>query len=296
MNADLMRKVRRIEIKTRRRVTETLAGSYHSAFRGHGMEFAETREYRPGDDIRAIDWNVTSRASRPDRPLYVKLFTEERELSVIVLADVSGSAATGSRDRLKSEVMAELTALIAFAAIVNRDRVGLVRYSDRLEQYLPPKSGTTHALRVVREILTPPAVRRRTDLAGALQFLLRVQRRPCVVFVISDLIAPDFERPLRLVTRRHDVVALELFDPIERALPRAGLVWLEDAETGARRLVDSSARAVRQRLAEAAAQRQEATRSLLRRAGADWLALDISRDYDKPLLRFFQDRAARVRA
>ncbi len=290
-----MRKVRRIEIKTRRLVSETLAGTYHSAFRGHGMEFAEVREYQHGDDVRSIDWNVTSRASRADRPLYVKLFTEERELTVMVLADVSGSTAVGSAAQLKSELMAELTGLVAFAAIANRDRVGLIRFSDHVEQYLPPKTGTTHALRVVREILIPPTVRRRTDLAGALQLLLRVQRRPAVVFLISDMLADDFERPLRLAAKRHDLVVLEVVDPLERRLPSAGLVLIEDAETGARRLVDTSSVAVRAALAAEATRRRDATRAAVRRAGADLVPLDASFPYDKPLLRYFRERARRIR-
>lgn len=295
---ELMRKVRRIELRTRRLVSETLAGSYHSAFRGHGMEFAEVREYRPGDDVRAIDWNVSSRAwraDRADRTLYVKLFTEERELTVMVLADVSGSTAVGSVGSIKSELMAELTGLLAFAAIANRDRVGLIRFSDRIEQYLPPRAGTTHALRVVREILVPTAARRTTDLAGALQFLLRVQRRPALVFLISDLFAPDFQRPLRVAARRHDLIALQLGDPLEQALPAAGLVLFEDAETGQRRVIDSSSAAVRSRIAAAAARRAAATETLLRQAGVDLVRLRTDVPYDRTLLGYLRARAQRIR-
>ncbi len=292
---ELLRRVRRIEIRTRKLVTETLAGSWHSAFRGRGMEFAEVREYQPGDDVRTIDWNVTSRSTRPDRKLYVKVFDEERELTVMLLADVSGSTAFGTGERLKREVMAELAALLAFAAIRNRDRVGLVRFSDRIDLYVPPRGGTTHALRVVREVLAAPRRRGGTDLAGALEYLLRVQRKPAVVFLLSDLLADDFERPLRLAARRHDLVVLEVRDPAEERLPRIGPVLLEDAETGERRTIDLSSRGVREALARAAAERRERNMAALRRAGVDHAVIDASASWERPLLALLRRRAARAR-
>jgi uncharacterized protein (DUF58 family) len=291
---ELIRRVRRIEIRTRRIVTETLAGTYHSAFRGRGMEFAEVREYQPGDDVRSIDWNVTSRSSRPDA-LYVKVFAEERELTVMVLADVSGSTAFGTGARLKREIMAELSALVAFAAIRNRDRVGLVRFADRPDLYLAPRRGLTHVLRVVREILSSPVGRHTTDIAGALDLLLRVQRKPAVVFLVSDLLAPDFERPLRLVAQRHDLIVLEVTDPAEADLPAVGPVMLEDPETGTRRLVDTSSRRVRDALRTESAARRERVRGMLKRAGVDHVVLDAARPYERTLLRYFRARAARIR-
>ncbi|MDQ7006415.1 MAG: DUF58 domain-containing protein [Acidobacteriota bacterium] len=294
-DSEVMRRVRRIEIRTRRIVTETLSGSYHSAFRGRGMEFAEVREYLPGDDVRTIDWNVTARSSRPDQPLYVKVFTEERELTVILLADVSGSTGFGSGRRLKREIIAEISALLAFAAIRNRDRVGLVRFSDRIEQYLPPRSGTTHVLRVVREILTSPGRTGGTDLAGALGFLLKVQRKPAVVFLVSDLIAGHFDRPLAIAARRHDLVAFEVFDPRERVLPAVGPVLVEDAERGERRLVDTASAAVRRHYEQAVQQKLARVHESFARCGVDRVEIDATRAYDRPLLRYFHARAARVR-
>ena len=292
---EVLRRVRRIEIRTRRIVTETLAGSYNSAFRGQGMEFAEVREYQPGDDIRNIDWNVSSRSTRPDRPLFVKVFAEERELTVLILADVSASTGFGTGERLKREVMAEVAALLAFAAIRNRDRVGLIRFSDRIEQYLPPRSGTTHVLRVVREVLQPPARRRATNIASALEYLIRVQRKPAVVFLISDLLAPDFETPLKLAARRHDLIAVDVFDPAEREVPAVGAVHFEDPETGERRIIDTGSRRVREAMKHAARRFREQTGEMLRRAGIDHLELNAAAPYDRELLRYFRRRAARIR-
>lgn len=296
VSAELLRRVRRIEIRTRRIVRETLAGSYHSAFRGQGMEFAEVREYRPGDDVRAIDWNVSSRSSRPDQGLFVKLFTEERELTVMILADVSGSSAFGTGPRLKREIVAELSAVLAFAAIRNRDRVGLIRFSDRIEQYLPPRSGTTHVLRVVRDILGAPSAERGTSIDGVLSFLARVQRKPAVVFLISDLLDEGFERTAALVARRHDLVVFEVRDPAENDLPAIGPVLLEDAETGARQLVDTSSRRVRAHLAEHLGRRRARARTALQRRGIERVEIDASQPYERPLLEFFHRRAARIRA
>ncbi len=296
-DAELIRRVRRIEIRTRRIVTETLAGSYHSAFRGQGMEFAEVREYQPGDDIRSIDWNETSRSSRPDRSLYVKVFTEERELTVMLLADVSASTVFGTGARLKREVMAEISALLAFAAIRNRDRVGLLRFSDGIDQYLPPRSGSTHVLRVVREILSSSKQGGRgTDIGGALSTLVRVQRRPAVVFLVSDMLGSGYERELKLAARRHDIVALEVFDPAEDQLPDAGLIHFEDAERGTRQLVDTSSRRVRSAWQQAATLRREKARALLARAGVDRIAINAAEPYERPLLEYFHRRAARIRS
>lgn len=295
LDPELIRRVRRIEIRTRRLVAETLAGTYISAFRGRGMEFTEVREYQPGEDVRTIDWNVTARCSRPERKLYVKVHSEERELTVLLLVDMSGSGSFGTGDRLKREVLAEIAALLAFAAIRNRDRVGLIRFSDRVERFVPPRRGRIHALRVVRDILAPPEEGRGTDLAGALTFLRRVQRRPAVVFLLSDMIAPSFERELRLLSRRHDIVAVEVFDPAELALPPAGLVTLEDPETGRRRLFDLSTPRLRDTLRQSAQMRREHLKQVLARSGVDLVEIDAAASYERPLLRYFHARAARIK-
>lgn len=292
---ELIRRVRRIGIRTRRIVTENLAGTYNSAFRGRGMEFVEVREYQPGNDVRTIDWNVSSRSSRPDQPLFVKVFAEERELTVMLLADVSGSTAFGTGRRLKQDIVAELSALLAFAAVGNRDRVGLIRFSEEIDQYLPPRSGTTHVLRVVREILTSSAQRRGTDLAGVLSYLLRVQRKSAVVFLVSDLIGKDFERELKLVARRHDLTVFEIIDPAEDLFRAAGPVLFEDAETGERRLIDTASSKVRRLAAARREQQREQVRDLLARAGVKRVTIDVTQSYERPLLRYFRERAARIR-
>jgi uncharacterized protein (DUF58 family) len=289
-----LRRVRRIEIRTRRIVTESLAGSYVSAFRGQGMEFAEVREYQPGDDVRNIDWNVTSRSSRPDRSLFVKVFKEERELTVMILADGSGSTAFGTGPRLKREVMAEIASLLAFAAIRNRDKVGLLRFADEPELYVPPRAGTTHALRVVREVLGAPARRSGTDLAAALRYLVRVQRKPAVAFLVSDLLSRDFERELKLAAQRHDLVVLEVVDPAERELASLGVVLFEDPETGERRYVDTASSAVRDSFERETRERRRAAREAIRRAGVDHVVLDAARPYERTLLTYFRRRAERV--
>jgi uncharacterized protein (DUF58 family) len=289
--AEVIRKIRRIEIRTNRLVTEHLAGQYHSVFKGRGMEFAESREYQIGDDVRSIDWNVTSRAGK----LHVKVFQEERELTVVLLVDVSRSGEFGSGERLKREVAAEISALLAFSAIKNNDRVGLVRFTDRIEQYIPPRKGRTHVLRVVRELLVPDVEGAGTDLGSALAYIARVLTRPSVVFLISDFLDAEYERALRIAARKHDLVAIEIVDPVEERIPSVGLVELEDAETGRRRLLDTSSRRVREALAGETRRRREETRALLKRVGVDRVAIDVSLPYDRPLVRFFRERAARMR-
>jgi uncharacterized protein (DUF58 family) len=289
--AELIRKIRRIEIRTNRLVTEHLAGQYHSVFKGRGMEFAEVREYQRGDEVRSIDWNVTSRAGH----LHVKVFQEERELTVLLLVDVSRSGEFGTGERLKREVAAEISALLAFSAIKNNDRVGLVRFSDRIEQYVPPRKGRNHVLRVVRELLVPHTEGHGTDLAEALAYSVRVLTRPAVVFLISDFLDSGYERPLRIASRKHDVVAVEIVDPAEERIPAVGLIELEDAETGRRRLLDTSSRRVRDALAREAREQREATHDLMKSVGIDRVTIDVSQPYDRPLVRFFREGAARMR-
>ncbi len=293
MNArDLITRIRRIEITTRRAVEDSLGGQYHSVFKGRGMDFHDVRAYAPGDEVRAIDWNVSARTGH----LHVKRFVEERELTVMVLCDLSGSTDFGSGKRTKAEVAAEIAALLAFSAVQNGDRVGLCLFTDEVERFVPPRKGRRHALRLVSEILQFRPRSRGTDLGAALTQLRRTMRRRCVAFVLSDFLDDEarFELPLRIASRKHDLVPVRIEDRLERALPAAGLALLEDPETGATLRVDLSDRRVRDRLAaDAAASEQRLTRLFTR------LDLDHARvqaddaDYVGPLLAFFQARARR---
>lgn len=288
--AEILRKVRRIEIRTSRLVNESLAGEYHSVFKGRGMEFSEVREYQFGDDIRNIDWNVTSRMGHP----YVKKHVEERELTVMLLVDFSGSGEFGTRRQFKREIAAEICALLAFSAIKNSDRVGLVAFTDRIETFLRPRKGKDHVLRVIREVLYFRPEGRATDLAQALRFLYRTVTKRAVVFVVSDFLADGYEQPLRVAARKHDVIAVTITDPREEDLPPIGLLDLEDAETGERVLVNASDRRTRERFRAWAAGRRAARESLFRANAIDALELFTDRPYDVPLIRFFHKRARRM--
>lgn len=299
LTEELMQKVRQLEIYTSRAVSEVFSGEYSSAFKGRGMEFAEVREYEPGDDIRTIDWNVTARHDAP----YVKRFVEERELTIVLLVDLSASGAFGTVQRPKNETAAELCAVLAFAAIRNNDKVGLLVFTDHVEHYIPPKKGKNHVLGIIRELLDFEPRRGGTDLTGALEHLSSVQRRSAVVFLVSDFLAPEtdprdersaaFERALRHAGRRHDVIALNIADPAERRLPRAGLVEFEDAETGRRVVLDTSSRRVRQRYEIEAKRRDDALRSMLRRCRVDSVAIETGQEYIQTLMNLFRRRERR---
>ena len=286
-----LKAVRRIEIRTNRLVSEGMGGEYHSVFKGRGMEFAEVREYVPGDDVRTIDWNVTSRAGS----LFVKRFVEERELTLMLMVDVSGSGAFGSGSRTKTELAAEVSAVLAFAAIHNNDRVGAILFSDRIERFIPPRRGRRHVLAVVRDLLWSRPASRGTDIAGALTFLSHLKIKKAIVFLISDFRADAFERPLRLAHRKHDVIAIQIRDPREEALPPVGLLSLEDAESGELRLVDTSSPRVRSAWSAAERERKDRLSRLLRSAGIDTIDLETHRPYDRPLLAFFRARERRFR-
>ncbi|PYT33908.1 MAG: DUF58 domain-containing protein [Acidobacteria bacterium] len=288
--ADILKKIRRIEIRTNRLVNESLAGEYHSVFKGRGMEFSEVREYQFGDDIRSIDWNVTSRMGHP----YVKKHVEERELTVILLVDFSASGEFGTRRQFKREIEAEICAILAFSAIKNSDRVGLIAFTDRIETFLSPRKGKDHVLRVIREVLYFRPRGRATDLGLALQFMYRTITKRAVVFVVSDFLAQEYEQPLRVAARKHDVIAVTVTDPREEDLPPIGLLDLEDAETGARVLVDASDRRTRERFKAWAERRRVARETLFRANAIDNLELFTDRPYDVPLLRFFHKRARRM--
>jgi len=303
---ELLQRVRRIEIATRRAVEDTLSGQYHSVFKGRGMDFSEVRPYAPGDEVRAIDWNVTARTGG----LHVKRFVEERELTAMILCDLSGSADFGSAARTKAEVAAEIAALLAFSAVANGDRVGLVVFTDRVERFVPPRKGRRHALRLLSEILQARHASRRTSLTAALEFLRKAMRRRTVAFLLSDFIDPSpsptpspsaasvaafpFERALRVAARKHDVVPVRLTDRLEAALPPAGLAWLEDPETGAVVRADLADRAVRERLQSAVAEEEQRLAALFSRLRLDHAVVRAdAADHVAPLLAFFRARARR---
>jgi uncharacterized protein (DUF58 family) len=288
--AEILKKVRQIQIRTRRTVNDVLAGEYSSVFKGRGMEFDEVRAYQVGDDVRTIDWNVTARTGHP----YVKRFVEERELTVLLVVDVSASGAFGSTERLKSELAAELCALLAFSAIRNNDKVGLLLFTDEVELFVPPKKGKRHVLRVIRELLYFSPARRGTDIGAALDYLNRVTTRRAVVFLVSDFLAERYDRALTLANRRHDLVAVALTDPRELELPPIGLVELEDAETGERLAVDTWSRRAARRYARAAQAQIEARRRLLARLGVDTIEINTGAPYVPELIKFFRMRERRL--
>ena len=287
--SELFKKAKKIEIATRRLVDEKLAGQYHSVFKGRGMEFAEVRLYQPGDEVRTIDWNVTARTGVP----HVKRYAEERELTVMLLVDASASTRFGSVRQLKSALAAELGALFAFSAITNNDKVGLVMFTDRIELAVPPRKGTRHVLRVIREVLSLQPAGRGTDLAAALEHLEKVTKRRSVVFVLSDFLDAGAERALKIAARRHDVIAVVLDDPRERELPDVGLVELEEAETGERYVVDTSDPRVRKAFAESARVARTARDRWLHAANVDAIVITTDRPYTEALLRFFRMRERR---
>ncbi|MDQ8154141.1 MAG: DUF58 domain-containing protein [Gemmatimonadota bacterium] len=288
---EILRQVKRIELRTRGLVNSHFAGEYHSVFKGQGMEFAEVREYQAGDEVRTIDWNVSARMRR----LFVKRYVEERELTVLLLVDCSGSARFGTAERDKRSLSAELAAVLALTATRNNDRVGLVLFSDAVEHVVPPRKGRKHALRLVRDVLAWPARQRATDLAGALDHAARLLSHHAIVFVISDWVAPDPERALRRLRQRHDVVGVVLDDPGERDLPALGVARLVDPETGTFLEVDTNDAAVRRAYAEAQhAERAERT-SRFRRLAIDEVRVRTEAGYVDALMRFFATRETRAR-
>jgi uncharacterized protein (DUF58 family) len=288
---EILRQVKRIELRTRGLVNSHFAGEYHSVFKGQGMEFAEVREYQPGDEVRTIDWNVSARMRR----LFVKRYVEERELTVLLLVDCSGSARFGTAERDKRSLSAELAAVLALTATRNNDRVGLVLFSDGIEHVVPPRKGRRHALRLVRDVLAWPARQRTTDLAGALDHAARLLSHHAVVFVISDWVAPDPERALRRLRQRHDVVGVVLDDPGERELPDLGVARLVDPETGGYLEVDTSDHAVRAAYAQAQQVERAERTSRFRRLAVDEVRVRTEDGYVEALMRFFATRETRAR-
>ena len=286
---EVIKNIRRIEIKTKRLVNDLFSGEYHSTFKGQGMEFEEVRQYEAGDDVRLIDWNVTARTGYP----HIKKFKEERELSVVFLVDASSSGRFGTRGRFKSEMAAELTALLAFSAIKNNDKVGLIIFTDDIELFVPPKKGRAHVLRLIREVLYFKPSGIGTNIAGALEYFSRVIKRKSVVFLISDFMAEDFYKPIQIANNKHDIIAVKVTDPREINFENVGLIELEDAETGEVILVDTSSREFRR---EYAAKSEEDTSMLergFRLINLDFINIRTDQSYIVPLINFFKMREKR---
>lgn len=286
---DILRQVRRIEIKTRKIVDENLAGKYHSAFKGQGMEFSEVRAYQAGDDIRSIDWNVTARTGEP----FVKKFTEERELTVMVLVDMSGSLEYGSSEKSKRDIAAELTSLFAFSAIRNQDKVGCLIFTEEVELFIPPKKGKKHVLRLIREILAFKPQGVKTHISDALAYFSRVQKRKAVVFLISDFMDQGFLKPLQHASSRHDLIAIPIHDPRELEPPESGLFVLEDGETGEEMYVDFGSRKLREAWSANARAAQAKLLKDLRGAKVDFIPVSSTEPYDKAINNFFRLRELR---
>ena len=287
---ELLKKVKQIEINTRNVVNEVFSGEYHSVFKGRGMEFAEVREYQPGDDVRLIDWNVSARMGHP----YVKIFEEERELTVMLMVDVSSSGNFGTAQQFKREVAAELSAVLAFSAIKNNDKVGLIIFSDRIEKFIPPRKGRTHVLRVIREILFYKPREATTNIGEALEFLSRVIKRKSTAFLISDFLAEDFKQPLQIANKKHDIIAVSITDPREISLPEAGMIELEDAETGETVVIDTTSAQIRDEFHLKAMEQQNKLKSLFQSIGVDHINILTNQSYVEPVNKFFKMRARRM--
>lgn len=284
--SELLKKVRKIEIKTRGLTNHIFAGEYHSAFKGRGMAFSEVREYQYGDDIRNIDWNVTARFNHP----FIKVFDEERELTVMLVIDVSGSRDFGSIVRLKKTLIAELSAVIAFSAIQNNDKIGAILFTDKVEKFIPPKKGRQHILRLIRELIEFEPQSKKTDVDQGLRFLTNAIKKRSIAFVISDFISPDFEESLKIVNRKHDVVCLRIFDRREQELPSMGLVKVKDAEKDTFTWVDTSDRSVRDYYSRYWEERQTFLKDLFAKTGVDNVLIRTDEDYVKPLINLFKQR------
>jgi uncharacterized protein (DUF58 family) len=286
---ELIKKVRQIQIYTSRMVNASFAGQYESVFKGRGMQFDEVREYTPGDDIRSIDWNVTARTGRP----HIKRFVEEREMTVIFAVDLSASGEFGTVDKTKNELAAEFCAVLAFAALKNNDKVGLLIFTDRIELYIPPKKGSSHVLRLIRELLYFKTPVRKTDIPAALDYLAKVARKRATVFLVSDFIETDFKKSLGLLNKRHDVIAVPVRDRAEIALPNVGLVEFVDAETGEIIFVDTSSKRFRNRYGENSSKRFDGMKNTLKSINVDSISINTGKPYIHTLIEFFNMRRRR---
>lgn len=290
MNAsDLLKKVRQIEIKTRGLSNHIFAGEYNTAFKGKGMAFSEVRDYQNGDDVRLIDWNVTARYNSP----FVKVFEEEREMTVMLIIDVSGSNNFGSNKNFKKELATEIGAVLAFSAIKNNDKVGVIFFSDIIEKFIPPKKGKKHILRIIREIISFKPSSKKTDLSVALEYFNSVIGKRSICFILSDFISTSFKKPLKIASRKHDVVALKLIDKREEIIPNIGLVPIEDAESGKKIIIDTSSKFFISKLLEEKNNRNNKLKSLMNESSVDLINLYTGEDYVKPLINFFKKRSSK---
>ena len=291
--AEILKKVRQIEIRTGRLVSETFAGEYQSVFKGRGMEFAEVREYVPGDDIRSIDWNVTARSSKP----FIKRYVEERELTLLIVCDISASQAFGSADRSKNEAAAELAAMFAFSALKNNDKTGLLLFTDRAELSIPPRKGKNHILRIIRELLAYEPANKGTDIAKALSMVNKIMKRKGIVFLLSDFHAPDFSRELRLTARRHDLIPVAISDPFEKCLPRLNAIltagWLEGGPDAC--AADLSCPAFLSAHRAQAERERKNLEKIMLSAGVQWIDIPVERDIYDPVIKFFRQRQKKIR-
>ena len=283
---EILKKVRFIDLKTRKAVNELFGGEYHSVFKGRGMNFSQVREYSYGDDIRAIDWNVTARMRKP----FVKIFEEERELILMLVVDISASGMFGSVDNLKREISAEIAALLAFSAVKNNDKVGLILFSDKIEKFIPPKKGRSHVFRIIRELLFFKAESKGTSIESALEFLNNIQKKKAISFVISDFLDSNYEKGLQIVAKKHDLIAIDIFDKREHELPEKGLYEFYDNESGKRMLVDLSSRSNREAIKENVKNRIAARTKLFRKNKVENISMDINKPYIEPLIGFFRKR------
>lgn len=286
---ELLRKVRKLEIKTRRLSDQLFSGEYHSSFKGRGMAFSEVRQYQAGDDIRAIDWNVTARK----REAYIKVFEEERELTLMLMVDVSGSEDFGSRVQQKREMITEICATLAFSALTNNDKVGLLLFSDHIEKFIPPVKGRQNVLRIIRELVEHETVGKQTDIDQAFEYLNGVIKKKAIVFLLSDFLAEDYERSLKITAKKHDLTGIRVFDALDVALPNVGIIPAIDPETGERGWLNTASRKVRQKYWEANNRKIDFYRNNFNRSGAGVVEIGVEQSYVKQLMGYFKKREAR---
>lgn len=287
---EILKKVRMVELRTRGLVNQVFSGEYHSVFKGRGIDFSEVREYQYGDDVRNIDWKVSARFDHP----YLKVFEEERELTVMLVADFSGSGAFGTGEQFKNEVATEICAVLAFSAIKNNDKVGLILFTDRIEKFVPPKKGRAHILRIIRELISFEPRGTGTNIRGALEYFNHVINKRCIAFLVSDFIDRDYDRILGALSRKHDLIAIEVIDPREEDLPAVGLIKLRDGESGQERWIDTGSRAVREQFREFWKSHRDACRKLFARNRIDFITVKTDQPYIKPIIDFFRIRERRL--
>ncbi len=286
---ELLKKVRRIEIKTRRLSNHIFSGEYHSSFKGRGMAFSEVRKYDPGDDIRSIDWNVTARLNEP----YIKVFEEERELTFILLVDISGSEAFGSRVQFKRDMITEICATLSFSAIQNNDKVGVIFFSDQIEQYIPPKKGKSHILRIIRELIEIEPKSSKTDIGAALKFFSSIQKKRAIAFILSDFMDDNYRDPLKIMSQKHDVNGIRIYDPREETLPNLGVLPLQDPETGNIRWVNTGSKSLQKTLKKNFLERQAYFRESFAKSGSGQLSIRVDESYPAKLLGYFKQKGSR---